>query len=176
MSLFFSSNRSSVQISSTCSGLSRCCFMALRSTARCTEEMETSVCCPLLWRRSSCPNWPVGRATQPQLAAENVLSGTMRTGQIRLCSCVALCVCVSVGRAGLGPHVQQSDGTSGWLHPQADERLPHCAAWRQPIHAGTVGSPVTCPNIVTRRTRKTRGQGSFDGIKHPGFCFSLRSF
>lgn len=85
-----------MQISSTCSGLSRCCFMALRSTARCTEEMETSVCCPLLWRRSSCPNWPVGRATQPQLAAENVLSGTMRTGQIRLCSCVALCVCVSV--------------------------------------------------------------------------------
>lgn len=86
-----------MQISSTWSGLSRCCFTALRSTARCTEEMETSACCRLLWRRSSCPNWPVGPATQLQLAAENVLSRTMRTVQIgRLCSCIALCVCASV--------------------------------------------------------------------------------
>lgn len=61
---------------------------------------------------------------------------------------VCVCVCVSAGRASVGPHVEQSDGTSGWLHSQADERLPHCAAWRQPIHTGTVGSPVPCPNIV----------------------------
>lgn len=45
--LFFSLSRGSVQILSTCSGLSRCCFMALRSTALCREEMEISACCLL---------------------------------------------------------------------------------------------------------------------------------
>lgn len=48
--------RHSVQTLSTCSGLSHCCFMDSRSTARCREEMGISVCCLLLWRRSSSPN------------------------------------------------------------------------------------------------------------------------
>lgn len=44
---FFPLFRVSVQTSSTCSGLSRCCFTALRSTALYREEMEISACCLL---------------------------------------------------------------------------------------------------------------------------------
>lgn len=36
--------RRSVQTLSTCSGLSRCCFTALKRTARCKKEMATSAC------------------------------------------------------------------------------------------------------------------------------------
>lgn len=62
--LSLSPSRDSVQISSTCSGSSRCCFMALRSTALCREEMGISACYLLLWRRWSSPNWQVEKSEQ----------------------------------------------------------------------------------------------------------------
>lgn len=61
---------------------------------------------------------------------------------------MAVCVCVSVGRASVGSTVKQSDSQSGGLHSQTNERLPHSAAWRQQIHTGTVSSLPTCVNIM----------------------------
>lgn len=48
-----------------------------------------------------------------------------------------LCVCGSVGRAGVGPTFQQSNNQVCELHSQTAKRLSHCAARGQPIHTGT---------------------------------------
>lgn len=48
-----------------------------------------------------------------------------------------VCSYVSVGGAGVGPTVHQSNSQTGELHSQTLERLPHCAAWGQSIHTGT---------------------------------------
>lgn len=154
---FFSCSRDSVKTSSTCCGSSRCCFTASRSTAPCRREMETSACCLLSSRRSSFPNWQVEKPAQLRGTHSDLLDHK-NAGQCKICRVylyLFVCVCVSVGRASVGSAVKQSDSQSGGLHSQTNERLPHCAAWRQQIHTGTVSSLLTCVNIMyfIRRVR-----------------------
>lgn len=125
--------RRSVQTLSTCSGLSRCCFTALKRTARCKKEMATSACCLLQWRRSSSPNCQVrGIACSEMSLACKPVENFSYYMHFSL-----LCVCGSVGRAGVGPTFQQSNNQVCELHSQTAKRLSHCAARGQPIHTGT---------------------------------------
>lgn len=55
-----------------------------------------------------------------------------------MCIYVLVAVCASVDRASVGPTFEQSNIQAGGLYSQTNERLPHCAAWGQQIHTGTV--------------------------------------
>ena len=53
----------------------------------------------------------------------------------------------------MGPAVQQSDSPAGGLHSETNEKLPHCAAWRKPIHTGIVHIHRKSNNLIGKNKR-----------------------